>query len=349
MTRIGPRPGTAHATRITPRRTGSASNAQHAGTHVAVVYRGTTVFGYATAPSSAQAKAPSARARRLTALLGRKRTAQRHSRHGIDDDDTDDVGESGSAHTEHARVTRHGDNGSGSGAGTGGGNGGERQRDGESQRGRAHAHAREPIAVKARARGAAPPLEPGPLQSLATVNMDHASPSVDTHALRCEKLLALRDELYRDPHAAIDVRLYELAIDVLAYKLSVGPDEAQRHWPSADNLTAQVRERLVAASRNRSAPKHPDGETSVPFAAAILSRAASDEAPVPRTDRTSLEQVPDRARVARLNLLLPLIQINDHRPSTPTQIERALRTLASLRAARWQRSVTTSGSVGPAA
>ncbi|OAJ62869.1 hypothetical protein [Paraburkholderia ginsengiterrae] len=280
---------------------GRSGNESEIARHAAL-YRSTTRFAYAAKPQGNQRG--SLRTRKLAQLQAKRRRAAalRRSRMsgsgGVDDDGDDE----GGAHEESRRVTRDG-GGGGGGGGDHGGQSHDGQHDGEGA---------VPPAIRMRPGEPAPPLEPGALQTLAATCSNDAEKTAAVRGGLCDGLLDVRDGMAAHPDAAFDARLYELSADARA---------ALRHGTPKSVNPAELRELMIASSRRRGGSENAArGTAGTPPSSAHASNADAGTAQ------------PQLSRVQRLNLLGYLFLLNAQSPLPPSQRDRSINTLSSLRA-----------------
>jgi type III secretion regulatory protein HpaA len=280
--------GTAPGTPAAPHAptTGTPQSAQ--------LYRGTTVFSYGSSQANSNA---SARARRLTDALARKRRlAQRRTRNGAGG--VEDTHDGGGHHDESQRVSREG--------GGGGGRGGQ------SHDQHSHGDGNEPAAFRPHPAGSVPAPRPGALQHLADTHADEAQRAAAVRDLHAQKFAELRDELDTSPNAEIDSRMYELSLDWLVTQQKFGAFNPESSVQSKQRL-------LQHAPAGKHGPQ-PDASAAGPVAGFLPGAAPAPKDPQVLT------------RKQRLNLLAALFLLNSNRPSTPSQREQAIATLSLLRA-----------------
>lgn len=290
---------------------GRSGNEAEVARHAAL-YRSTTRFAYAAKPQGNQRG--SLRTRKLAQLQAKRRRAAalRRSRMsgggGVDDDGDDE----GGAHEESRRVTR--DGGGGGGGGGGGDHGGQShdgQHDGESA---------VPPAIRMRSGEPPPPLEPGALQTLAATCSNDAEKTAAVRSGLCDGLLDVRDEMAAHPESGFDARLYELSADARA---------ALRHGTLEPANPAELRELMIASSRRRKGNEDAArGTAGTPPSPAHAGHADSGAAQAQLNPQLS----PQLNRVQRLNLLGYLFLLNAETPLPPSQRDRSINTLSSLRA-----------------
>jgi hypothetical protein len=337
MKRINSTPRIAHVSTVNSSTERNIAEKGGSTSRQPVLY-GAVQFGYAP-------KSPGQTKRRLSRSLSalfRKRHIRRRAGHGSVEDEGDDAGEGLAFDEPHARVTRRSnDSGTGTGAGSdsnGAGGQGHTAADDDEPRGRsASDELRTPRSVKVRPTAQAETLARGSLQQVAQVNPHGVIQSDNALARHIDVLLDLRDELYCNPRAEIDVRVYEETIGAQDDKRAMQSVDAQRTGPSSPRPLVEVRQSLIDASRDRRSAAAANETGVSPSSTPILPPRPGSQA-APHTEDPHAAKISSDSRVGRLNLLIAAMVLNLSRPSTVSQLEHATSVVQSMRAAQRHRS-----------
>lgn len=309
MNTVNRYPGALQTGGALPVTAGSQKNTSARSAKSASLYRGTTVFGYASA-NAQQAKAFNALARRLALSRFKSRFTRRKSAHAAGAYEDGDGDEEDSVADSHTRVQAP----SAFGGSADGGEHGKQQHEGRGDR---HESGACTFRRSQLNKCVAPPAVSNPIEHL--VDPDGTLRVGEAAQVMAQQLLQLRDRLFQDDRAKIDASVYRL----LTQWLQLQP---QGHLTS---LTIAELGELLQRADTALADHRRDSQQRTPQPLHTATAGTPATANARTAERSDTDQstsgVLDRAQ--RFSILVPLLMLKLFRPVTAPQRDDTLRRL----------------------